>query len=66
LVDVGRDVDDVVPLVLRGRHGTVEALRAAGATVVPVAIDGDGLDVTALTTLANRSKLRAVYVTPHH
>jgi GntR family transcriptional regulator/MocR family aminotransferase len=43
-----------------------EALRAAGATVVPVAIDDDGIDVDALTRLASRTKLRAVYVTPHH
>ena len=43
-----------------------EAFRAAGATVVPVPVDGDGIDVTALTMLARRMKLRAVYVTPHH
>jgi GntR family transcriptional regulator/MocR family aminotransferase len=34
--------------------------------VVPVPIDRDGLDVEALQRLARRSRLRAVYVTPHH
>ncbi len=34
--------------------------------MVAVAVDGDGIDVDALRTLANRTALRAVYVTPHH
>lgn len=40
-----------------------EALRRAGATLVPVPVDGDGLDVAALAALPD---LRAVYLTPHH
>jgi GntR family transcriptional regulator/MocR family aminotransferase len=43
-----------------------EALRLAGAQLVPVPVDGDGLQVDALERLAKRRKLRAVYVTPHH
>ena len=57
---------DVVAVEQFGYRPAWEALRAAGATVVPVAVDGDGLDVDALARLANRIKLRAVCVTPHH
>ena len=57
---------DVVAVEQIGYRPAWEAFRAAGATVVPVAIDGDGIDVDALKKLANRTTLRAVYVTPHH
>jgi GntR family transcriptional regulator/MocR family aminotransferase len=57
---------DVVAVEEVGYRPAWEAIRAAGATVVAVAVDRDGIDVDALTTLANRTALRAVYVTPHH
>jgi GntR family transcriptional regulator/MocR family aminotransferase len=57
---------DVVAVEALGYRPAWEAFRAAGATVVPVAVDGDGLDVEALRRLARRTPLRAVYVTPHH
>lgn len=43
-----------------------DALRAAGAELVPIPVDRDGIDTAALTRLAVRRPLRAVYVTPHH
>lgn len=57
---------DVVAVEQLGYRPAWEAFRAAGATVVPVAIDRDGIDVEALKKLARRTTLRAVYVTPHH
>jgi GntR family transcriptional regulator/MocR family aminotransferase len=57
---------DVVAVEQVGYRPAWEAFRAAGATVVPVAIDGDGIDVAALKKLASRVTLRAIYVTPHH
>jgi GntR family transcriptional regulator / MocR family aminotransferase len=57
---------DVVAVEQFGYRPAWEAFRAAGATVVPVAIDRDGIDVDALQRLASRAALRAVYVTPHH
>ncbi|NUP04731.1 MAG: PLP-dependent aminotransferase family protein [Polyangiaceae bacterium] len=47
------------------------ALRHAGAELVPVAVDGGGIDVDALEAAVERCaaegrKLRAVYLTPHH
>jgi GntR family transcriptional regulator / MocR family aminotransferase len=57
---------DVVAVERLGYRPAWEAFRAAGATVVPVAIDRDGIDVDAVKALARRTALRAVYVTPHH
>lgn len=43
------------------------AFRAAGARVLDVPVDAGGIDVAALTCLAEREpSLKAVYVTPHH
>jgi GntR family transcriptional regulator/MocR family aminotransferase len=57
---------DAVAVEQFGYRPAWEAFRAAGATVVPVAVDRDGIDVDALTRLATRTRLRAVCVTPHH
>lgn len=57
---------DTVAVEQFGYRPAWEAFRAAGATVVPVAIDRDGMDIDALSRLASRTTLRAVYVTPHH
>jgi GntR family transcriptional regulator/MocR family aminotransferase len=46
------------------------ALRAAGAELLPVAVDGGGMDVAALERAlgdeGQHRPLRAVYLTPHH
>ena len=57
---------DVVAVEQWGYRPAWEAFRAAGATIVPVAIDGDGIDVEALRHLCGRRPVRAVYLTPHH
>ncbi len=57
---------EAVAVEALGYRPAWEALRLAGAQLVPVPIDADGLDITALEKLAKRKKLRAVYVTPHH
>jgi GntR family transcriptional regulator/MocR family aminotransferase len=57
---------DAVAVEALGYRPAWEAFRAAGATLVPVAVDRDGLDVDALEKLAIRTRLRMVYVTPHH
>jgi GntR family transcriptional regulator/MocR family aminotransferase len=43
-----------------------EAFRAAGAEVLTVGLDDQGLDLAALEALCRRRRIRAVYVTPHH
>lgn len=57
---------DVVAVEAFGYRPAWDALTAAGATLVPVPVDGEGLDVAALAALASRRPLRAVYLTPHH
>lgn len=42
------------------------ALRAAGATLHPIEVDREGLDVEALEAAHAHTPFRAVYLTPHH
>jgi GntR family transcriptional regulator/MocR family aminotransferase len=57
---------DIVAVEEFGYRPAWEAFRAAGATLVPIAVDHDGIDVDGLKRLASRTPVRAVYVTPHH
>lgn len=57
---------DAVAVEHPGYRPAWEAFRQAGAQIVPVPVDGHGLDVGALRRLATRRPIRAVYVTPHH
>jgi GntR family transcriptional regulator/MocR family aminotransferase len=57
---------DVVAVESPGYRPAWEAFRAAGARTIPIRVDDDGLDVDALASLARRTRVRAVYVTPHH
>ena len=57
---------DVVAVEGLGYRPAWQALRAAGAQLVPVAIDAHGLRVDRLAELAERTPVRAVYLTPHH
>jgi GntR family transcriptional regulator / MocR family aminotransferase len=57
---------DVVAVEELGYRPAWQALAAAGARLVPVALDGEGLSVDQLDALARRTRLRALYVTPHH
>jgi GntR family transcriptional regulator / MocR family aminotransferase len=41
-------------------------LQLAGATLLPVPLDGEGLDVEALAALCKSHRIKAVYTTPHH
>jgi GntR family transcriptional regulator/MocR family aminotransferase len=57
---------DVIAIEALGYRPAWEALRAAGARLVPVPVDAHGLDVDALERLALEERVRGVYVTPHH
>lgn len=43
-----------------------EAFRLAGLRLLPIPVDARGLDVDALAACVRRSRIRAVYLTPHH
>ena len=55
---------DRVAIEEPGYPGARAALEAAGARLVPVPVDDDGLDIAALDRV--RGRVRAVYVTPSH
>ena len=57
---------DTIAVEQPGYRPAWEAFRAAGATVVPVRVDRDGVEVDAIQRLAESTPLRAIYVTPHH
>lgn len=57
---------DRVAVEAFGYRPAWEALRRADATLVPIPVDGEGLDVGALERIASRAPLRAVYLTAHH
>ncbi len=64
---VGRvllDAGDAAAVEEPGYRGTQAALLAAGATLVPIRVDGDGMDVAALR--ARPSPPRVACVTPSH
>lgn len=46
--------------------GAAMNARQAGATVLTVPVDANGLDVDALARLCEQQPVRMVYVTPHH
>lgn len=57
---------DVVAVEDPGYRPAWEVFRAAGALVVPVPVDWEGVSVSAIERLHDQQPLRAVFLTPHH
>jgi len=57
---------DVVAVEAFGYPPAWNVLRLAGAQLVPLPLDADGLDVRALEALLAERHVRAVFLTPHH
>ncbi|HEX4354809.1 MAG TPA: PLP-dependent aminotransferase family protein [Polyangiales bacterium] len=57
---------DVVAVEALGYQPAFAALRQAGARLVPIAVDEQGLNVPLLAALIARERVRAIYLTPHH
>ncbi|PTL86000.1 PLP-dependent aminotransferase family protein [Vitiosangium sp. GDMCC 1.1324] len=57
---------DTVAVEAIGYRPAWHALQLAGAHLVPIEVDGEGLRVDALEALSRRTSVRAVYLTPHH
>lgn len=58
---------DVVAVEALGYRPAWEALKAAGARLVPIPVDAHGMDVSALEELTKATPpLRGVLTTPHH
>jgi GntR family transcriptional regulator / MocR family aminotransferase len=57
---------DAVVVEALGYRPAWGALERAGARLIPLDVDAEGLDTKALGKLCQRRKIRAIYVTPHH
>jgi GntR family transcriptional regulator/MocR family aminotransferase len=57
---------DRVAVEALGYRPAWRALEAAGARLVPVPVDAEGLSLDGLDAALRAGPLRAVYVTPHH
>ncbi|HEY0092796.1 MAG TPA: PLP-dependent aminotransferase family protein, partial [Archangium sp.] len=57
---------DVVAVEALGYRPAWDALRLAGARLVGLPVDAQGMRVDALQALMAKRPVRAVYVTPHH
>src|SRR4029077_8033000 len=57
---------DLVAVEELGYRRARDAIVRAGARLVPLPVDGDGVDVGALGALCARRPIRALYLTPHH
>jgi GntR family transcriptional regulator / MocR family aminotransferase len=57
---------DVVAVEELGYRPAFDVFRLAGARLLPIPLDGDGMRVDALEQHVAEGRLRAVYLTPHH
>ncbi len=57
---------DVVAVEQLGYRPAWEAFRLAGARLVSLPVDGEGLQIEGLENLCARQRVRAVVLTPHH
>jgi GntR family transcriptional regulator/MocR family aminotransferase len=57
---------DVVAVESFGYPPAWSVLRLAGAHLMPLPVDEDGLDVSALENALAHQRIRAVFLTPHH
>ncbi|MEM6959978.1 MAG: PLP-dependent aminotransferase family protein, partial [Myxococcota bacterium] len=57
---------DRVAVESLGYRPAHEALRSAGARLLPISLDDEGLMVERLEAKLAEGRIRAVYVTPHH
>ncbi len=57
---------DSVAVEELGYRPAWEALRLGGGQILPVPVDGEGVDTERLRAIAANRSIRAVYVTPHH
>ncbi|MEM9072673.1 MAG: PLP-dependent aminotransferase family protein [Myxococcota bacterium] len=57
---------DLVAVESFGYRPAWDALRAHGAELEPISVDGSGMNLTQLEALCEETPPRAIYLTPHH
>lgn len=58
--------DDVILVENPGYKPAWEAFRHAGAKIIPIKVEADGICVEDVERLARQRTVKAVYLTPHH
>jgi GntR family transcriptional regulator/MocR family aminotransferase len=56
----------VVVMEALGYQNAAHVFRRAGANIVPIPVDRYGIDVQAVASLCRDTRVRLVYLTPHH
>lgn len=56
----------VVVMEALGYPNAANVFRRAGAKIVPVPVDRTGIDVQAVAAVCRETRVRLIYVTPHH
>lgn len=57
---------DIVAIENPGYYAVRKLFQEAGAVLKAIDVDKDGIDVNSLEELCLKTKIKAVYVTPHH
>jgi len=57
---------DIVLIENPGYRPAWNAFKHAGARLIPVPVDKDGIDVEIIKSILHRTKIKAIYLTPHH
>lgn len=58
--------EDVVLVENPGFKPAWEAFRHAGATLIPITVDREGIDIDKIECLVSKTAVKAIYLTPHH
>lgn len=58
--------DDMILVENPGYRPAWETFRHAGAKIVPIEVEADGISVESIEQFAKRNTVKAVYLTPHH
>ncbi len=60
------NTDDKVIVASPGFHVANNIIQIAGGQLIKVPIDKDGIDVDAIGRICQKTKIRAVFIMPHH
>ena len=58
--------DDVILVENPGFKPAWETFRYTGATIVPIAVEPDGIRVDDVERIVKKGNVKAIYLTPHH
>lgn len=60
------NVGDLVLVENPGYRPAWDAFKHAGAKLIPIRVDREGIDVTAIKVILKTTQVKAIYLTPHH